>query len=113
MNGGFSNIIDMEMLGNSLHSLENIIEIIPTDCLPDQEQYPVSFYVNKVTLSIIQPETTFSGENYNDDLETKNISDDELFKKPPSIDEIEKLRKIRRKKFKTKSRKTKRKRLYN
>ena len=53
---------EMDVLGNSLHHLENIIEIIPTESLPDQEQYPVSFYVNKVTLSIIHSETTLSDE---------------------------------------------------
>ena len=95
---------EMDVLGNSL---ENIIEIIPTDTesLPDQEQYPVNFYVNKVTLSIIHSETTLSEE-------VKHTSEDEIFKKPPSIDQIERQRKMRRKKSINKSRKSKRKRCY-
>ena len=96
---------EMDVLGNSLHHLENIIEIIPTESLPDQEQYPVSFYVNKVTLSIIHSETTLSDE-------AKHTSEDEIFKKPPSIDQIERQRKMRRKKSINKSRKSKRKRCY-
>merc|ERR1711911_346465 len=96
---------EMDVLGNSLHHLENIIEIIPTESLPNQEQYPLSFYVNKVTLSIIHSETTLSDE-------AKHTSDDKIFKKPPSIDQIERQRKMRRKKSINKSRKSKRKRCY-
>ena len=94
---------EMDVFGNSLHHLENIIEIIPTESLPDQEQYPVSFYVNKVTLSVIHSETALSEE-------VKHTSEDEIFKKPPSIDQIERQRKMRRKKSINKSRKSKRKR---
>ena len=104
---------EMDVQENSLHNLENIIEIIPTDCLPDQEQYPASFYVNKVTLSVIHSEKTISGENHLGNVEAKNTSEDEIFKKPPSIDQIERQRKMRRKKFINKSRKSKRKRCYN
>merc|ERR1712078_368081 len=89
---------EMDVLGNSFHPLENIIEIIPTDCLPDQEPYPVSFYVNKVTLSVIQNGKTIASESYFENLEVKKTSDDELFKKPPSIDQIEKQRKMKRNK---------------
>ena len=88
---------EMDVLGNSLHHLENIIEIIPTESLPDQEQYQVSFYVNKVTLSIIHSETTLSDE-------AKNTSEDEIFKKPPSIDLIERQRKVTRNEIKNESR---------
>ena len=96
---------EMDVFGNSLHHLENIIEIIPTESLPGQEQYPVSFYVNKVTLSIIHSETILSDE-------ATHTSEDEIFKKPPSIDQIERQRKMRRKKSINKSRKSKRKRCY-
>ena len=103
----------MDVQENSLHHLENIIEIIPTDCLPDQEQYPESFYVNKVTLSVIHSEKSVSCENQFGDVEAKNTSEDEIFKKPPSIDQIERQRKMRRKKSINKSRKSKRKKCYN
>ena len=106
-------ICEMNVLENSFHHFDNIIEIIPTDFLPDQEQNPVSFYVNKVTLSVIQNGKTIACESYFDNLEPKKTSDDEIFKKPPSIDQIERQRKIKRKRIKTKSRISKRKRNKN
>ena len=92
---------EMDVSEHSLHYLENIIEIIPTDCPPDQEQYPLSFYVNKVTLSVIQNGKTIASKSY---FEKKKTYDDEIFKKPPSIDLIERQRKVTRNKMKNKSR---------
>ena len=111
MNDNFScETCEMDGLENSFHPLENVIEIVPTDGLSDQEQYPVSFYVNKVTLSVIQNGKTIACESYFDNLEPKKTPDDEIFKKPPSIDQIERQRKMARRKMKKKSRISKRKR---
>ena len=104
MNDTISGDGEMDVSEHSLHYLENIIEIIPTDCLPDQEQYPLSFYVNKVTLSVIQNGKTIASESYFDNLEVKKTSDDEIFKKPPSIDLIERQRKVTRNEIKNESR---------
>ena len=98
MNSCINALSENQIIYTSLNKSqsENTIEIIPTESLPDQEQYPTSFIINKVTLSVIQNEKNLSTSDIAC-AHHRKASEDQIFKKPPSIEVLERQRERKRK----------------
>ena len=96
MNSCINALSENQIIYTSLNQSENTIEIIPRESLPDQEQYPTSFIINKVTLSVIQNEKNLSTSDIAC-AHHRKASEDQIFKKPPSIEVLERQRERKRK----------------